>query len=205
MTVHKISANTLKRFVSVIKFFEPTTDDQTKQMLSTVRLEHKSGKSYAVVTNHKIAAIEYLGQTSEPDSAVHLKITDQLESLCVMGGTLTFTIIPEALISMVQNDYGMTVSDCCFWACEGPLNNWRKWAAPDASVSEAVMQWTLFNVETMIAASPSGKINFPQFINANKPVTVRDASYENWVGLFFPKPSTTDPAANPAKLPEWWK
>lgn len=205
MTIYKISANTMKRFASVIKFFGPSVDDHTKKLISTVRLEHRNGKSFAVVTNQKVAAIEYLGPTAESDAVVHLKITDGLTNLCVMGGNLTFNIMPEVLISMVQNDYGMSVADCCLWSSEGPLNNWRKWVAPDAVVSEAVMQWNLFEVECMIAASPSGTINFPQFINANKPVTVRDAMYDNWVGLFFPKPSSTDPAANPAKLPEWWK
>lgn len=205
MTIYKISANTIKRFANVIKFFEPTTEEYDKNLLSTIRLENKNGKSFAIVSNHQIAAIEFAGTTSEPDSVVHLKVTEQLTNLCIMGGNLTFTIMPEILISTVQNDYGMMVSDCCFWSAEGPLNDWRKWAAPDATATEAVMQWSLFNVESMIAASPSGKVNFPQFINANKPVTVRDAMYENWVGLFFPKPSPTDPAANPAKLPEWWK
>lgn len=196
MTIYKISANALERLASVVKF-------STEEDLKTVRLENRSGQTFAIATNRKVASIENLGPTTEPDSAVHLKLSDELLALCLSGGILTFTIVPEALISMCQNDKGM-VSDCCYWSTEGPLEKWRSWAHVDATKSAGVMHWDLFQIETLVSSSPSGKIYFPTFINAEKPVTIRDCTSDKWVGLFLPQPDTGEKNMSPAKLPEWW-
>lgn len=200
LTFH-IQSETLQRLSTVIRFFEPTTDEETRTLLNAVRLEHRAGHSYAIVTNQKIAAVEHLGATDQPDSVAHLNPS----VLLGLQGLLTITVMPEIALATCQDEQGNIVGDCCHWFDSTPLDGWRDWAAPVATESKGAMYWDLYHIETLLAASPSGKVVFPKFIDVEKPIVLRDRHVEGWVGLFIPSPPIGEPAVKPAELPTWFQ
>ena len=204
MASYKISTDTLIRFGQIIKFFESSVTEELKREINAIRLEIKSGNVFAIATNQKVAAIERIGSSTESDAAVHVIMTEELQKICRNGGSITFNVMPELLIAVAQNEAGETCTNFTNWSIEGVLQNWRSWAAPDASESKGVMHWHLHQVHTLFECSPSGRVYFPTHIDAEKPVTLRDCFSDKWVGLFFPQPEPGEPYLKSAKLPEWW-
>lgn len=201
MLTFQIQSETLQRLSSIISFFEPTTDTETRTLLNAVRLENRNGQLFAVVSNQKIAAVEHLGTTDQPDSVAHLNPS----ALIALQGLLTITVMPEIALATCQDEQSNIVGDCCHWFDNTPLDGWREWAAPSATESKGAMYWDLYHIETLLAASPSGKVVFPQFVDVEKPIVLRDRYVEGWVGLFIPSPPIGEPAVKPAELPTWFQ
>ena len=199
MATFKIKFKTLVRLQKVLRHFADTTNEETKRELNTVRLENKNGKTFAVVSNHKVGVIELLGDTDQPNSVCHLKVMEWPEE-----GTATITVVPEALIGMMTSDIGFNVTEVCQWFDKSLLDKWPEWAAKDAKASKGFMVFDLYSVMTLFESSPSGNVVFPQYIDTTRPVTLRDRLSENWVGLFIPTIDMKKEPLKPAVLPDWW-
>ena len=200
----QIKCDVYNRLIKVTDHFETTTDPETKQYLSCLRLENKSGHSYAVVTNQKIAAIQYLGMTNTEDGVIHIINDETIRQQCE-------TEIP--FDSFLQSDsdgnlmttFGWGMQDGCIFPTNTPMDGWREWF-PDEPVTEnkGFMYWDVDRVASLAKSSTSGKIYFPQFIDVDKPIIVRDMYDENWCGLFIPKPDIGDQSPKqPAEKPIW--
>jgi hypothetical protein len=209
MTNYTIPCETIVRFSKVVSFFKVSTDEETKALINTIRLENKGGKSYAVVTNQEIAAVEYLGETAQADGACHLKLTEelleQMKKDSRLGLHANITTIPAIALSTLQTLTGAVFNDCSYWFGETPLDNWRKWIPPVIKQSKGAMYWDLYQIEALLSSSPTGKVTFPEFIDNEKPVLIRDRSNKNWIGLFIPNIDIGEPDVKAATLPEWLK
>ena len=77
-----IKCQTFVRFATICSFFEPSTRQDVKEKINTVRLENKGGLSFIIATNEKIAAIEYIGSTDQPDGHAHVILDEALLNQC---------------------------------------------------------------------------------------------------------------------------
>lgn len=190
MSNFTIRAEQFMRLAGIVSYFASNVSDENKQLINTIRLENKGGQSVAVVTNQKIVAVETLGPTVHPDGVCHVKFTPQLmeaaNRAAQMNLTMTFMLTPMIAMSVVQIGIGEYVQDVCHWFEYTPLDKWRSWLVDDAMVSEGIMCWDLYHVESLIRSSPSGKVVFPQNINVSQPLMIRDRYNNGWVGLFMP-------------------
>lgn len=209
-----IKCSTFVRLASICSFFEPTTLEEFRKQLTTVRLEARGGKIFAIATNQKVAAIEFIafdptGQNGVAHIVLDPKIINQCKAESFMNGTLSINTIPEIATAMASTTSGWTYQgNACHWFEKTILDEWRKWA-PDKmpSKSEHIMMWNLYHIQALLEASPSGKVLFPEFIDARKPIVLRDQNDPNWVGLFVPKMTNnnSDMPKVGAELPEWWR
>ena len=199
MATFRIKFKTLVRLQKVLRHFHATTNEETKRELNTVRLENKNGKAFAIVSNHKIGVVEFLGETDQLDSVCHLKVMEWPEE-----GTATITVIPEALIGMMTSDIGFNVTEVCQWFDKCILERWPEWAAKDAKSSKGFMVFDLYTVKTLFESSPSGNVIFPEFIDTTRPVTLRDRESENWAAFFVPTIDMKEKPLKAAKVPDWW-
>lgn len=208
----EIKCSTFTRLASICNFFEPTTEQELKDQINTVRLEKVNGKTIAIVTNQKIAAIEILPQyePGENGHVAHIVLDPSLIAQCkaesFFDGSLYINTIPEIATGMAQTSSGWAFQgNACHWFTETIMDNWRDWANPIPSLqSYYVMAWNLAHVQALFESSPSGKIYFPRHIDASKSITLRDLENPNWVGLFMPKRPNNQIHEEPATLPEWW-
>lgn len=214
MSTFKIYPDTLIRLAKVVGFFEPNVSQEVKSQLQTVRLENKNGKCLAIATNVKIAVAEYIGPTTEPDSVCHVKLKDELmDYVRLLQGRnemVVFTTIPEIGMSTAQvGTGGGFIGDVCYWFDSTPLNDWNSWFVEPPKQSSGIMCWDVFHVEALLQASPSGKVVFPEFINADRPVLLRDR-YESqtWYGVFLPSDKLTPDLRHEVQncyMPDWLK
>jgi hypothetical protein len=190
MSTYKISVDQFLRLASVISFFGSTVTEETKAKINAIRLENKNGRSVAVATNQKVASIENLGPTQAPNGVCHLKVNkDMIEAAKNAKDKLIFivvTVIPEIALSSCEIN-GKHFHDVALWLDSTPLDQWRSWVVPPPSASSGIMCWDIIHLETLLQSSPSGKVVFPEFIDATKPVTIRDRhKHGEWIGVFLP-------------------
>jgi hypothetical protein len=205
-----IKCATFTRLATICSFFEPECAKEDRDVINTVRLEAINGKLIAVVTNMRIAAIELIGTVPVGQNGVaHIVLDPSLIAQCkaesFIDGVLTINTIPEIAVASAQTSSGWSMQgNTCHWYEDTPLNDWRTWA-PDAPItkSEGIMMWGLYAVQSLAESSPTGKVIFPRYIDAMKPVVLRDKTNPNWVGLFVPRPYN-DQQKTEATLPEWW-
>jgi hypothetical protein len=200
MTNFVAECSTLSRLSVVCSYFGPTVEKHTRPLIETIRLENYNGHSFAVVTNQKIAAVEYLGATSCPDGVAHLKI-DKIPTVSDIADRVTIMVIPE--ISLSSMTFGhININDVVHWYDQTPLDEWRKWFIDPGDVNKGVMVWDLHQVDILFRSSPSGEIVFPQFIDSSKPVLLMDPKNSSWRGTFIPEEKTP---VKPCILPDWLK
>lgn len=206
-----IKCSTFVRLASICDFFEPYTDEGLKEKCKTVRLEISNGKMMAIATNVKVAAIEFIGTVPAGLNEVcHVVVDDTLLNQCraesMINGILTINTIPQIATASATTTSGWAYpGNPCLWFDETPLNEWREWPDRDRiKKSDGIMMWNLYHVEALLESSPSGKVYFPKFIDALKPIVMRDKDDPNWVGLFVPKPNG-DIQHQEAELPDWWR
>jgi hypothetical protein len=207
----EIKCSTFARLASICSFFEPTTPQELKEQINTLRLEKVNGKTIAIITNQKIAAIEILPQyePGEHGKAIHIVLDPALISQCKMeaflDGSLFIDAIPEIATAMARTSSGWGYpGNACHWFSETVMDDWREWSGDKIKKSDGIMAWRLAHVQALFEASPSGHIYFPRHIDATKPVVLRDKNHDGWVGLFIPKPSNTEQQLDAAELPDWW-
>lgn len=205
-----IKCDVFKRLAAITKHFETTTDEETRQVLSCVRLEYKDGRYCAVATNQRIAAIQYLGETDQPDGAAHIINDDTILKQCDVemqyDSSFHITALPEFAVTTVRSLMGWEFTgNAGIFPTNTPMDTWRKWF-PDSPVTKGrgVMYWNADQIAALAATAPSGKLYFPRHIDIDKPVIIRDLLDDSWCGLFMPKPHATEKQVDEqAELPKW--
>ena len=210
----QIKCATFVRLASVCGFFEPTTPQEVRDRLNTIRLEIVNGKILAIVTNQKIGAVEWVGLAQPGENGVAHVVLDpiliaQCKAEAFLDGVLTITTIPEIAVASATTSSGWTFSgNACQWGEHEDLDDWRSWAPDDMpGKSQYVMAWNLYQVQALMECSPTGKVLFPRHIDASKPIVIRDEGNEGWVGLFMAKlvSNNSDMPKIGAELPDWWR
>lgn len=206
-----IKCSTFARLASICNYFEPTIDDELRAQLNTVRLENIDGKTLAIACNNKIMAVELVN--SDPslvNGVAHVVLDSALIQQCqaeaFLDGTLTINTVPEIATGMAQTSSGWQMQgNACYWFDETPLDGWNNLPSSKAlKSSKGIMYWNLYHVEALLKSSPTGKIVFPEFIDANSAIILRDIGNDNWRGVYIPKPQG-ETISQEATFPQWWK
>lgn len=202
-----ISCDVYYRLSQILSYIEPDTDEQLLKQINCIRLENINGKTIAIATNKKVAAIELCGNTNEPNGVFHLVVDEQLVNLCkkekAFNSVLEIVHIPEIGAASVKSMLGFQYQgNPSVYLTETPLDDWRRWAFnKSAVVSYCAYQLDINHMLALNASSLSGIIIFPEIIDSNIPTILRDRDNPNWVGLFYGRPPIVN---TPAILPEWW-
>jgi hypothetical protein len=209
----EIPVETYIRLAGVTDYIRDSITDEERKLIRCVRLEHKGGKTFAIASNRKVAAIYFLGTTTEPDGATHLHIDKKLLTQCktekTFNSKLFVIAMPELNIVTLKTTMGYQLATAGFFAAETPLAKWETWVSDEQSkVSIGAMGWHMDDMCALNSASPSGYINFPEFIDAEKPVVLRDPEFPDFMALFMANRITDQGAVytcEPATLPTWWR
>ena len=202
-----IDCSTFVRLASICDYFEPDLPLEIKDKINTIRIMVNNSKIIALVTNQKIAAVEYLGSTTKPDCHFDLvlcpKLIEQAKSEMPYDSKLNYEIIPEIAMATVSTTFGYVHDDnACYWFDNSPLDKWRNWVPQYIiPVNKGAMVWDVFHIESLVKSSPSGEVVFPEQIDSTGPVCIRDVKNSNWMGVFIPK-SETNPNIS-ATIPVW--
>lgn len=87
------------------------------------------------------------------------------------------------------------------WPDESALDNWYNWFELSTE-QNGFLYFDMLDIETLWQVSPTGELVFPEVINSDKPVIVRDVNNDNWIGAFIPAVEGKR-VLKPATLPEW--
>jgi hypothetical protein len=206
-----ISCEIFARLANVVKDIPAT---ETRAHLKSVYVEHKNGNAFAVVSNSKFAAIEHLGKVEGGDGSIHIAADAALIQQCQTEAPFN-SVLAVGYNDMLKFATAKTTLGYCYpgnaaiTADGSPLVEWRKWA-PEKPVkaTKGAMFWNTENIIAIGKSSPSGRVLFPEFIDATKPVVIRDVTDDNWLGIFMPNRAVegeTITYSEGAKLPEWFK
>lgn len=208
-----ISVETYLRLAALpSRFTSKSVTEDEKKILRCVRLENKNGNAFAISTNRRIAAVYFLGATDQPDGAVHVtidkRLIDQCETEKSFNSQLFVTTIPMLNAVSLKTTLGYVFPETGgFFTEETPMKLWRTWVPKqEPAASSGAMKWTLSDMFAINASSPSGEIVFPEFIDANQPVIIRDFKVDNWIAMFMANMMEDGKVilAEPAVLPAWW-
>ena len=206
-----VPCETFARLSKIATAFEASRDPA---YFRSIYLEHKAGRSFAVATNIKFAAIEYLGRTAQPDASVNIDCDSGLIKQCEVErshkGTLTIDYMSALRFASVKSSFGYVhpVNAAVFTATDNPaFERWRNWL-PEKMPSgrDAPMFVDAANLAVLAESSPSGLILFPEFTSSV--VVVRDALVDNWLGAFIGTGELADGRIikeMPVKMPDWVK
>lgn len=195
---------------SFIRLINLTKNLPDEDVLKCLRLEYQTGKCFAIVTNQTVAAVEYLGKVEQTDGVVHIMNNPEVLAYCKEGmiydSDLDVTSVPEICVGTLSATHlPPFTKECILFPDSTPMDNWRSWfPEKNAEKQEGFMQWTVDDIASLAATCPSGFVRFPEVINTNEPVIIRDNMDENWCGVFIPQLSTSEPSSTfPARLPTW--
>lgn len=182
-----------------------TIDATTLQRLShlsNLKIDINDGRAYLVASNDTVACVEYLGEVNGANDSCYIRLdVDKVELEANFGGTFTFETLPELAMGSVVTTSGQDCNDFIIWPDESPLDKWKEWFIMP-SESLGFMYCDLKQLISLWETSPSGEIVFPEVINNEQPVIVRDVNSANWVGVFIPV-TDSKTIMRPATLPEW--
>lgn len=185
--------------------------DDVRQYMKSVYIERRDGHIFAVATNARFAAVEYLGAQEGVDGSVNVSIMPELlmqaEMETVWNGHFTIATDDAHQTAQLVSSYGYV---CMYDVAVKPalnqenhMANWRAWLPKDTPVKSSGAMY--FNTDEMLAlvkTAPSGTVVFPTAIDAKKPVVLRDPTESSWVGVFIPYPADKTPL-EPATIPVW--
>lgn len=198
MTKFTVPATTLRRFIKII---QSSTPDNFKHL----KLEVSNGHIYLIGCNSYVACVQHLGITDQSSDSCYINITPELVNVVDgninAGGTIEFETLPELAMGSVLTTVDNVGSDIIIWPDESPLDKWREWFIT-SDESDGFMYCNLLEVLTLWDCSPTGELVFPELLNANEPVIVRDINDDDWLGVFIPANSGKE-LLKPATLPEW--
>jgi len=180
------------------------------EQLKCIRLENHKGKSFAISSNCTIACVEYLGETTEPDGVVHIKMDKKLLDKCkeerIYNSILQIEYVPELALGKATTMFGYQhPENPCLFFERTVMDDWRKWTSNKKTENyEHAMSWDVIHIKMLFETSPSGKVVFPRNLDVNIPIILRDVKDPKWVGLFIGKLDNKDEPVGEAELPEWW-
>jgi hypothetical protein len=202
-----ISCELYSRLSAIPMLFSP--EDQRKH-LKSIYLERRNNQLYAITTNVKIAAIEYLGKNDGPDECTAIVVDPVLIAQCEkeISFNSNLSIVANSMLSYtaIKTTFGYQYPSNGMVQLPDPheFTEWRKWF-PDAipTKSFGAMFWRTANIQALASASPTGGLRFPEFIDTTCPVVVCDKEATNWVGLFMGNTESHDEKVLPASIPDW--
>lgn len=205
-----IKCDVFNRLIKITKTLKPTTPRELVDLLSCLRLEYRKGHYYAIVCNQEIASIQYLGTTDQPDYAIHVinheSLIQQSLNETLTDSSIFIDVIPEFALATLSTSSGWVLSEnACIFPDRSPMNDWINWFPGDNNYkNNGIMYWDADQISSLASSSSSGKLYFPEFIDVDKPVVIRDQLDENWCGLFIPKPEPTAlQIRKGAEIPKW--
>ncbi len=176
-------------------------------------LENHKGHSFAIATNRKVGAIEYLGPTTERDGnttvAFNEALLKQAETEKAFKGKIQFIANPVISHTVAKTTFGFMLPVNAGLYLNGNnelIDTWRKLMVDPPKSSKGAMYWQATQISILAKAAPSGQVDFPAHINCELPVLLRDHEYDHWAGFFMPDYQTPEGqrcAAVPAVLPDW--
>lgn len=198
MTKFILPATILQRFIKII---QPSTPIEFQHL----KLEINNGHIYLIGCNSFVACVQHLGTTEQSPDSCYINITPELvnvvDATANGDGTMEFETLPELAMGSVLAGVNNVGSDIIIWPDESPLDKWREWFIT-SDESDGFMYCNLLEVLTLWDSAPTGELVFPEMLNANEPVIVRDINDDNWIGVFIPANSGKE-LLKPATLPEW--
>lgn len=200
--------------LSAIPLNIPT--DEINENLRSICIERKNGSVYAITSDRKIAAIEYIGPSQEPDGFTHVAVAAALVEAAIKESAFDgkFHLVANDMLKFtsLKSSFGFQPTSNVGIYHNGPkdeaFTNWRDWPpALPVRKSRGAMFWTGNLIATLAKTAPSGTVIFPEFIDVNEPVILRDPTDDSWCGLFMGVARENDQriVSAPAKLPDWFK
>ncbi len=182
--------------------------NDTRKHFNSIYLERRNNIVVAVATNIKIAAIEKIGEQDGPDECIAIAIDDKLRIQCEtekpFDGMITITHNPMLAFTVIKTTLGFSTTKNMNVALpeDHEFADWRNWF-PDAvpALSSGNMSWDGEAIATLSNASVTGQLIFPTFIDCSKPVVIRDATHDDWFGLFNPSHGDDDVVYK--EMPDW--
>lgn len=183
----------------------PATILQRLILLPLLKIEISGQHIYLIGSNNTIACVQYIGDTDQSEDSCYINVDDKFTEIvnneAKIGGSLTFETLPELAMGSVVDTLGEVYTNLISWPDESDLDNWKNWFKLSTE-QNGFLYCDLLDIETLWRVSPTGELVFPEIINADEPVIVRDVNDDNWVGAFIPT-LADDRVLKPATLPEW--
>ena len=214
MSDFTISCDAFQRLASIVEHYKP---HQQRAECVSVCIMNRGGRVIGQATNSKIAAYEYLNVTDQPDGQVLVVIDPALVEQCKtevpFGSFLTIQTNDALQFATAKTTLGYSYPDnAAIWnANPGNLHSFLfdKLHTEHKTLkkSRGAMHWYLDSLARLAGSAPSGRIVFPEFIDTELPVILRDPISENWFGAFIPDMNDRDKGATklvPATLPDWF-
>ena len=205
--IYTIPCDTFRRLAVVTGNTKP---NETSEFFNSIYIEHKDGDAIAVASNMWICAAEYIGRTTQPNGFINVAITEQLVKQCDVEAPFAskFEITHVAMLNIatLKSTFGFSVSDVLFKSSTvNWLKDWRS-IVPKAMPrkSKGTLKIVAEQTTQLARSAPSGRIIFPEFIDVDQVVVVRDSIDPNWVAFFKPDLSNRNPPKiTEASIPEW--
>lgn len=202
----EISCELYARLSAIPLLLDPADD---RKYLKSLYIERRNSKLLAVVTNVKIAAIEYIGDDAGPDECTAITIDPVLVAQCekeiVFNSRLVIVANPLLSFTSIKTTFGYNYSGNAMVQLPEANNliEWRTWF-PDEMPTKTFgpMFWRGMQIHALANAAPTGGLRFPEFIDTTRPVVVRDHESNDWVGLFMPV-TVDGEKVDPASIPDW--
>lgn len=198
-------------FVRLANAASPLNIDTPYNGLNVVRVEYIAGDAYAIATNSRVLACQYLGKTDQATDAVNILITEPLVQQCKIeaefDGVLSVTTIPGVDYATANTTFGFNYpyNAASFTDEMGGGKRWSEWRniIPPAVASKSSGHMFLTGewIASLAHAAPSGRIVFPAHIDVKIPVIVRDSVDPDWFGMFLG--TSVQGNTKPATRPEW--
>jgi hypothetical protein len=183
----------------------PATILQRFTLLPFLKIEISQQRIYLIGTNDTVGCVQYIGDTKETEDSCYINIVDSFKEVvdneAKIEGSLTFETLPELAMGSIIDTLGRVYTDFISWPDESTLDNWYNWFELSTE-QKGFLYCDLLDIQTLWQVSPTGELVFPEVINSDKPIIVRDVNNDNWVGVFIPNIEGKR-VIKPATLPEW--
>lgn len=199
-----ISCKIFKRLSIICTNFTEDVTDEARSVLSCIRLENRKGKSLAIVGNQKIGVVEHIGLTTEPDGVVHLVVNDWVLGLNDMD-MMEIVSLPDFKLGTIKTMLGLQYpGNACIYPEYTPLDKWYEWMPDEPLKQRGPLFMNLNYIELLNKSSPSGKLQFPEIIDVEQNMVLRDINSPVWLGFFTPRPAPGTPKLLKNSIPDWW-
>lgn len=208
-----ISCETYVRLASLAAALDPA---DKRQHLKAVYVESRKGRVIALATDIKRMAVEFVAELPGVDDGnVSLIIDPILINQCNAEKAFDsrLHIVYNAILGFasVKTTFGFEFQGnaCVPLPVETEFQNWRDWLpSKPVKATKGAMFSRMEGLAQLAAASPTGSIVWPEFIDNTQPVIVRDIHDQNWLGVFMPNRLDEHGITQypePATLPGWCK
>lgn len=208
-----ITCDTYTRLAGIVEGYEPPRD---RQSLRSVYIERRGGHAFAISSCSTLLVGEYIGHSEQEDGSVNLSLDPALIAQCrtevAFKSGLFVNVNPMLKFATAKTSLGYVhPQNAAIWDFgHNWAANWRK-ALPKEEVkkSKGFMHWYAAKVAALASSSPSGRVVFPERIDATASTIIRDAVNPNWFGLFMPRMDERDipkfdmTGIEPGELPKW--